>query len=276
MKKTLFAGLLLFSHTAWSQTKNEVTIKVGYIPETVYTVSENTSVNMTMTYSGPDDFLDALREQGVENPTHVNNIAQKTMEFRTGKLTKKGNFPVELRFLSVGEDLKRILKEGTVVYGKGTPNAFPVFDSISGNYDKEFKKMFLQSLQSIMSQIKYPEQKMKIGESASIDTPLSLPIGPMALNMKITSTYKLLSIKGNEADFDVSMVYSLAGDMQGKDIKAGGNAKGKMLYLIDKSFYKDYTVDMNMNMEMNIDEGVNLYLLMKMVTKVSADIKANK
>jgi hypothetical protein len=271
MKKLLFT--LLCSGGLMAQSTTGVALKMRYTPQTVYTVVQNSATNMTMTFSGAEEVLNELKEQGIDNPIVQNNAGESVIEFSTGKLSQ-GGFPVEMRFVSTtDENLKKVLKPNTVIYGHGTTDNFPVFDSISDiSLDEKFRDMLLETMQSVMSQIKYPEEKMQVGQSATLKTPVTLPVGPVVLNIDINSTYTLKSIKGNIANFDMDIVCVFNGSFEGHNIVAGGSGTGTLAYDTAAEYYKSYGIDVTMQASFE-DQGVALNINMNQKTSATADIK---
>ena len=94
---------------------------------------------------------------------------------------------------------------------------------------------------------------MKIGKSVSIETPLSIPVAGLTIDMGITTNYKLLSITNDVADFDVTQVYTMKSKITKYTIKATGSGKGKLLYDVLNNYFLRYQVDIEMGMNMKLD-----------------------
>ncbi len=139
----------------------------------------------------------------------------------------------------------------------------PTLDSIVSNgLSDELKKTILQTMQATFSQINIPERKVKVGEVFSLDTPLSIPIAGMQLDMTITTTYKLLSILNNVADFDISQAYTMKMSTTKFPMNATGTGKGKLLYDVIHNFNLKYQIDMEISANAKI-EKIELDLLCK-------------
>ena len=164
------------------------------------------------------------------------------------------------------------IPDGTIIYGKGTVNNLPILDSItSKGLSEELKKTIMQTMQSFFTQLKIPERRVKVGDVFDLDTPFSIPIAGMQMDMTITTTYKLLSIKNNVGDFDVSQICTLKTSTTKFPMNATGTGKGKLLYDTVKNFNLKFQIDMEMLATMKI-EKIELEVKSKMEMLQSAKI----
>lgn len=270
MKKLLLA--LLCTGAVVAQTPTEVALKIGYVPQKVYTILQNNTNTATITFSGPDEVIEALKEQGIENPTIEKETNENVLEITTGKLNPKGDFPLEMRVISTdNERFGVVLGPNAVIYGHATTNNFPVLDSLSG-VEQQYEQALLQSMRAVLSQIKYPEQKIKVGQSASINTPMSIPMGGIVLTMDINSTYTLKSINGHMADYDMDIVCTLNGNFGKRNVVGGGSGKGVMTYDTSNNYYKSYNMDISMQASIE-NEGVTINFKIDQNVSGEAEIK---
>jgi hypothetical protein len=272
--KNVFLLLLVISiQLSLAQTKNELVFKIQYNPETKYDQTLDQTSHLEMKYAGEADFIQTLKEKGVQNPTIVDNHSIIESVMKTGKLTNKTYFPLTIEFLkTTNSDNKTQIPDGTIIYGKGTLGNMPTLDSIvSKGLSEEFKKGLLQTMQATFSQINIPERKVKVGDVFDIDTPLSIPLANIQMDMTITTTYKLLSIKNNVADFDVSQVYTMKANTTKFPMDATGTGKGKLLYDVINNFNLSYQIDMEMSANVKI-EKIELDIKSKMEMIQSAKI----
>jgi hypothetical protein len=256
--------LLLFTVFQFSlaQTKNELQFKVQYNPETKYDQTLDQTSHFEMKYSGDPEIIQVLKEKGMQNPTITDNHSVIKSVLKTGKLTNKTYFPLTIEFLkTTNSDNKIQIPDGTIIYGKGTPGNMPTLDSIvSKGLDQELKKNIMQIMQSTFAQINIPERKVKVGDVFSLDSPLSIPLAGMQLEMTISTTYKLLSIKNNVADFDVVQAYTMKTNTTKFPMNATGTGKGKLLYDIINNFNLQNQIDMEMSANIKIEKmELNLF-----------------
>lgn len=253
-----FSLLLLFISIQLSvaQNKNEFQFKIQYNPETKYDQTLDQTSYLEMKYAGEADFMQTLKEKGVQNPTIIDNHSIIESIMKTGKLTNKTFFPLTIEFLkTTNSDNKTQIPDGTIIYGKGTLGNMPTLDSIvSKGLNEEFKKGILETMKATFAQINIPERKVKVGDVFDIDTPLSIPVASLQMDMTITTTYKLLSIKNNVADFDISQVYTMKTNTTKFPMNATGTGKGKLLYDVVNNFNLKYQIDMEMSANMKIEK----------------------
>lgn len=256
MKKYISYLLILSHFFCNSQTQKEVTFKVQYKPDMKYNQMIEQKSQTNIKYSGSEDFLKKLKDKGVENPMITSTQSKIETIFKTGKEIKKKTFPLTIEFTkTVSSDGKIIIPDGTIIYGNGSNGNMPTLDSIvSKELDENFKKSLLQTIQSTLNQLSFPEKKIKIGDSFIRESPLSIPVSGSTIEMTITTYYKLLDIENNIANFDVSSVYTMKSVITKYDIKATGNSKGKMLYDIVNNNLTDYKTDTEMKMNFKLED----------------------
>ncbi len=273
MKNSFLLLFVISIQLSVAQTKNELQFKIQYNPDTKYEQTLDQTSHLEMKYAGEADFMQTLKDKGVQNPTIVDNHSVIESVMKTGKLTNKTYFPLTIEFLkTTNSDNKTQIPDGTIIYGKGTINNLPTLDSItSKGLSEEYKKTIMQTMQSFFTQLNIPERKVKVGDVFDLDTPLSIPITGMQMDMTITTTYKLLSITNNVADFDISQVYTMKTNTTKFPMNATGTGKGKLLYDVVNNFNLNYQIDMEMTANMKI-EKIELDIKSKMEMLQTAKI----
>jgi len=256
MKKSFLLLFVISIQLSIAQTKNELQFKIQYNPGTKYEQTLDQTSHIEMKYAGEADFLEKLKEKGVQNPTIIDNHSVIESIMKTGKITNENYFPLTIEFLkSTNSDNKTQIPDGTIMYGKGTLDNLPTLDSIvSKGLREDFKKGLLQTMQATFSQLNIPERTVKVGDVFDIDTPLSIPIANIQMDMTITTTYKLLSIINNVADFDISQVYTMKTNTTKFPINATGTGKGKLLYDAINNFNLSYQLDMEMSANVKVEK----------------------
>ncbi len=256
MKKLI--GLLIFLTQSLcnGQTQNSLTFKVQYKPETKYSSTIKQTSYSELTYSGSEEFLQKLNDKGVKNPTITNIESKIETVFKTGKSTDGINFPLTIEIVKTkSNDGKRVIPDGMLIYGHGSNGNMPTLDSIvSDGIKEEFKKTLLQAMQSTFSQLNFPERQVKIGESFSIESPLSIPIAGVTIEITMTTNYHLLRINNGIADFDVSQVYTLKTIIAKYTVNATGSGQGKLFYDVSNNYYLKYQTDNEMEMNLKLDQ----------------------
>lgn len=256
MKNTILLLLFIATQLSIAQNKNEFQFKIQYNPETKYDQTIDQTSHLEMKYSGDPEFTQILKNKGIQNPTITENHSVIESVFKTGKLSDKMDFPLTIEFLKTkNSNDKIVIPNGTIIYGKGTVGNMPTLDSIVSNgLSDEFKKTILQTMQATFTQINIPERTVKVGEVFDLDTPLSIPMAGMQLDMTITTTYKLVSLKNNVADFDISQVYTMKSNTTKFPMNATGTGKGKLLYDVIHNFNLKYQIDIEMSANIKIEK----------------------
>ncbi|HSY60621.1 MAG TPA: hypothetical protein VK796_02045 [Cytophaga sp.] len=226
------------------------------LPEKKYDQTIEQTSMAELTYIASKEFLQKLKAKGIENPTITNTNSVTESVVKTGQLNSDDRFPVTMEFVkTTSSDGKKTIPDGAIVYGHATTKTLPQFDSIvSDGLDAKMKSTILKTLESTFAQMALPERKVKVGESFSIKTPLALPIAGMNVEMDITTKYKLISVKNGMADFDITQVYTMKLNYSKYEIKGKGTGDGKLVYDIENSYNKKYSVNIDMTMGVKLDD----------------------
>lgn len=245
-----FTFFIFIASNIYSQER--VDFKVEYKPSYTYTQLTEQNSSQEITYLGSDEVLEKLKSKGIENPTVTNTLTLLKNINKTGKL-KNNEFSLKIEFKDTGEKkVKNIIPFGTVIYGKVKIGEKPTLDSVnSPKMDIEYKKVFLSTMQSVLSQITLPNKEIKIGETFTREMPLTFPIGSESLKMTNTITYKLIRIENNKAYFDIIQNYTINITDKKDDINANGIGDGVLIFDMTNNFYLKYELNSDINMEIN-------------------------
>lgn len=96
---------------------------------------------------------------------------------------------------------------------------------------------------------------MKVGESFTQVTPLTIPLAGTSIDMEITTIYKLINMTNQIANFDVDQKYvaKIAFDEGKFNVNADGGGSGKLIYDIPNHFATKFTLDIELNFEVKQD-----------------------
>jgi len=274
MKKIYaLAATTLFVVSAFAQ--KELDFKVDYKPLTAYNTTTTTNGAVTITFSG-EGAEDLVAAQGMENPMvqEVNNTMKGVLT--TGKLTGSTiPFSMELP-ADPGSDVAKMMPNGAKIYGKKEIGQTPVFDSISAKgAQKQFKDAMFEAMKATVSKSFIPAKKLKVGESFVQELPLSIPMGPMELQMTNKMTYTLTKIEGGKAYFDTKSVLTASTEVQGQELKGNGTGTGKVIYDIATSYNILQEDDVAMQMDMDM-QGIKMNIATKTKTSVATQITPAK
>ncbi|WJS96922.1 hypothetical protein NYQ10_10805 [Flavobacterium johnsoniae] len=276
--KKLFV-LLFISATIFNygQSNQILDFKAGYSPQTVYNQTTINSSDYEVTYSGSETFLETLKKNQVPNPTAIKSIMTIEIVSKTGKTDKEGTFPITIEYLkAVDGNGRTIIPSGTLLYGKTSETTLPKMDSIvAKDMEESMKNVIFQTVQSTFSQLVMPQKKLKIGESFVQESPLTLPIAGINIEMVITTVYKLKSMNSKNAFFDISQTYTMKMSDTRFDTSGSGIGNGDLIYDIPNHFMAENNLKMDFNLDLK-DTDFSIQLKSKSEFKQTSQISKNK
>ena len=266
MRKILL--LILAIITISCNGQEEIDFKVGHLPNHDYTLSQKQMSENIINYIATDEILQSLKNNGVENPTITKDTVLLKSISRTGSL--EGNeFPINIELL---ESNNPTLVSGTKFFGKSVNQKVKIDSIFSTTMDNEKKMMLMTAMESMLNQAEYPTRKIKVGESFKQNSPMSIPIGNVVIEMEINSTYTLTKVNNGIGHFDLDQIYILKTEIEDYEIKLSGNGNGKIQYDIEKQFFTKYFLEMEMNLKMDL-EPFSIELQTKSITDQKTEIK---
>lgn len=254
--KNLFFTVLTLSFLYSATAQQQVNFRIRYQPNTTYKQVITQGVETSLKYAGDPGVLKTLKKQGIENPTLTKKVSETEAAYKTFSTDSTGQFPITITFLkTTSSDGQKSIPNGTVVHGHSSVNDFPTVDSVqSDNLSAEFKKTLLQTMKSLFEQMKLPEKMLKIGESFTEETPITIPIGPMKLEMVIVTNYKLLSVSNGIANINITQTYVVKSEIMNADITGTGKGAGFIKYDIANTFNTYYELNSEMQMAAKIEK----------------------
>jgi hypothetical protein len=191
----------------------------------------------------------------IKNPT-ISKVKTKTdTELVTGKSSADKSFPVSLTYKkTMSLDGKNEIPEGSVVQGEITGDQLPIFSNVTSNtLDTDQKNQLLQTVQTTFEQFKFPEQRLKVGDQFSTDRPMEMAMEGSTIVIAVTTTYKLLSIKNEMAQFEISQSYQMTPKIMDNSFTGKGAGKGQLSYNIGISLITDYSIKTELEMNKKLD-----------------------
>ncbi len=274
--KKIIALIFVFATTLnYGQSNQTLDFKIRFTPQTIYNQTMANSASYELTYEGSEEFLNTFKSTGVKNPTITKSSVDVESVFKTGKINAEGNFPVVIEYIkSLDNKGNNIIPNGTLIYGKGSTSSLPKMDSIvAKGLDEASKNMIFEIVKSSFAQLALPEKKIKIGEAFSQESPITIPIGALNIDMSITTIYKLMSIVDKNAYFDINQVYTANISSENlNNIIVSGTGTGKMTYDIPNYFASESVVDMKLMFDLKQDEfsiKLNSATSIKQTAKIS-------
>jgi len=278
MKKIFALFFVLATTLNYGQSKQTLDFKIQFSPQTIYNQTTSNSSSNELTYKGSEELLNSLKSSGVKNPTITNQTINMESIFKTGKANAEGIFPVIIEYIKALDDKgNTIIPNGTLIYGKGSTTGLPKLDSIvAKDMDDVSKNTVFEIVKSSFSQLALPGKKLKVGEAFSEESSIQIPIGALNIDMLVTTIYKLTSIVGKNAYFDINQVYTANVTSDNlNNIIFSGMGTGKMTYDIPNYFASQMAVDMKLVFDLKQDEfGIQLHSATSI--KQTAKISKNK
>ncbi len=269
MKKFLAAILITAaSHFCYAQ---DVNFKVQYLPNHIYNLSGSITMNLNTDLSKVPQIADQLTKQGISEPINAVMVMELTGAINTGTASADKTFPftmnVNMPSMTVNVNGKQMpipmpKASATNIFGHISAEGRMSVDSLNGKkIPDSVAQKTLGMMNNMFKMVKFPDHPMKIGESFTQQIPFDIPM-LSGLSNNIATTYKLVSIDGNKANFDVTQDMNMHMDVKGKvNINLTGGGTGKMVYDISNNFFSTYTTNSNMQIAVkgdNVDVTGNL------------------
>ena len=265
MKNNTLLLLLLFITISCKKNTDEIDFKVGYSPNFQYIQTQKQLVENAVKYIASDEILENLKINGISNPDTTKSYVKLKSVLRTGR-ELNNSFPVNVEFI---ESNHSSLKKGTKLYGKSIKGVTKI-DSISAlDMTAKAKEAMLFTLENMMNEIKYPEQKVKIGESFENKTSMNMPIS-LPINIEVESIYTLKKIENGIGYFDLNhKIKSKTKDYRKSLVGIG---KGKIHYDIERNFFIKLYSEMKIDVEAELD-GFSIKLGIESIADQNTEIQ---
>lgn len=255
MRKLLIFLLLLFAFSCSTPKPEGLILKVQFQPEKTYQITTIRGTETVITYSGEDFAMRKLKSMNVKNPTTSTVRTKTDTELKIGKAQSDSICPITLTFnKTMSLDGKNQIPEGTVISGEIKSGDLPTFKSVtSTELDFDQKIQLLQLVRNSFDQFKFPDQRLKIGDEFSVDRPQSMAMEGSEIETVVTTTYKLISIQNDIAQFDLVQTYLMTPTRMDNSFSGTGNGIGKMSYNTDKMIVSEYSLKTEITMNKKLD-----------------------
>ena len=266
--KKIYLFILLTSVITSCKSQEEINFKVGYLPNFNYTLTQKQISENNVKYIASKEMLQNLQNYGVENPTITKDTVLLKSISKTGSLNEN-EFPIDIELLETNNP---ILIKGTKFYGKSVNQQIKLDSISSSTMDSEKKRFLLPAMESILNQIKYPNVKIKVGESFEQKNPMSMPIANVTITMEINSTYTLKKVENGIGYFDIEQVYSIISADKDYKMEVEGTGSGKIDYDIEKQFFTNFYLEMGMKLKTELEDFIIEYQT-RSITDQNTEIK---
>jgi len=188
---------------------------------------------------------------GIKSSNASSRKIQTASVLTTEKLLDKTYIPLTLEITrSSSSDSRLDIPQGIVLNGESANGDMPEFSSVkSGKPASMDEKAILTSVQNSFSQLALPEKKLKIGDSFTTESTLTIPMEKSHVGIAVTNTYKLTGVSNGLASFDVTQNYAMNQLRMDNSFKGTGTGHGKLTYWVEKNMLSVY--ELNSELEIN-------------------------
>jgi len=255
MRKTIPLLLLLIQFSCSKPKPEGLVLRVQYQPQTKYLISTIRGTETVITYSGQEIAMQKLKSMNIQNPTVSKVKTKNNAELITTERLKDNRIPLSLTYKkTMSLDGKAEIPEGTIIFGEIKNDQLPFFNAVaSSSLNKDQQKQLLEIVRNTYDQFKFPEQKLKIGDQFSMDRPVSIPMEGSVINTVITTSYKLVTINNDLAQFEINQKYKMTPQMMDNSFTGKGTGKGQLSYDIPNRIITDYAVKTEVEMNKKLD-----------------------
>lgn len=276
MNKVIYILIIACFTSCKAQKGDGVLLNPTLKPGLNYSSTVITENNSTIEYLGNQGVIDNLAKKGIEHPiTSISSTVLKS-SMRTGEKQQNGSYKLECSYDTVRTNLSGSITklkdennliekmEGAKAFGFINNNHIKI-DSIVNLDDESLKATLEQSVSNMLGQIEFPNRKVHIGESFTIETPMKMPTeNGVVMDMKITNTYRLDSINETIAFFNIDQLIESTTSLEETELEMNGSGVGKLYYNIKYDTYELYETEIVMN---SIVEVSGIKVKTKAITK---------
>ncbi|HET7000361.1 MAG TPA: hypothetical protein VFI33_03600 [Puia sp.] len=261
--KNFLAGLGCLFIFSFGFGQGAVHFTMGLLPNNSYDQSVNQKIRIELNLdSSTADMIEKMEANGVKNPTVQEQEINMEAVTVSGSLNKQtGRIPVTMSIIKSDGNLASMLTPETKFLGSTRLNEMPVYDSISGITLQENQKQQILKAMSSLSQINLPNKSLVPGQSDTLHTPISIPVGSIVMKMDYITIYHLKSIREKTALFDVDANFVLNMEVKDLPMSGYGSGSGSMEYDMEKHYPVVYKLKYKIIMRI-AREGLILHMNM--------------
>jgi hypothetical protein len=259
MKKISFLFLLV---TALGANAQDGTVfKMKYLPDHKYGAVLGMTMNLNLSMTGDDNMIAKLKAQGINLPVALNVDLKLNGDVTTGATGANNGFPLTVAYnlqdlnLEIGGNKIDPLKGKGVaikIYAHDNADGKITADSTFVNDKRDTSKNSLSGmLNSLQSQIKFPDHPLKVGDTFTQEAPMGAAgmMGGAGSKTVVKSTYKLTGITDGKAYFDLVQTMDISVKIKTVNVSLTGTGAGKLVY----SIKDNYPLSMDDKMTVKLD-----------------------
>jgi hypothetical protein len=277
MKKLLLIALIACFNLSLAQEK--VKFEMAYLPNHQYNLETKSLTTILMDAQVDEATKKQLASAGMAFPLKMEVIQDIMVAQKTGAVNDKKEIPLTLEYLKMDSKQTMAGKEmpmgdnplkGAKITGFVDGSNKMRFESYGeGQIDEQMKTTITKMIDQLQTNIQFPKDPIKIGDQFEQIIPMEIPVqGSGVLKMNSKTIYKLMSIQGGVANFDLIQTITMDMTMEQGGMSADGAGTGKMTFDVKKKFMSTYNT--SIDMEMLIKAGG---MDMNMKTNTVTDVK---
>ncbi|PJJ83360.1 hypothetical protein [Mucilaginibacter auburnensis] len=261
MKKAFILGLACF-FAQGVLAQQSVKFSVKYLPMRTYATSYKMDMDMNMNIDDAS-VAKAMKDAGQPAAMLMKMNMNMGFDINTKAQDAKKDVPFKMTY-------KEVAMSGSM-NGQALPLPQSSITGVSllGHYANQTKKIEIdgleggtleaakkaeaeQILSQVFNQFNFPDTTLKVGDTFTQETPLSVPIAGNNTQVMTKVKYTLKSIQGNQATFDIDQVVDMKMAMpQTGEMVMKGGGKGEMVYDIAEKFPVSSKTNMDFNFKMS-------------------------
>lgn len=249
MKKLFLISLLIIGFQMIAQ--EAVHFNMHYKPDTKYISETNLSLEATTIHSGSDSYMRYLKEAGIDTISKSYETMNIKMELKVLSKDQQGVSSAEMKYISLETNgIENTFVTGMTAVGTIEGNNLPVFTSLKdSNFDTHFEKEFIQGVNQMFEQIKFPNVVLEIGDIYEDSMPFVMPTGNLEMNMDLNSIYKLKEVKGNRALIELTQMGGINFSEDGNDYSGEYKGQGYFFYNLNFDIIEESTLKYSFNVD---------------------------
>lgn len=284
MKKILAITLLFICLGKIMGQQQEILFSPEFQPNKKYEIVMNINENIIMTLDSIDKIeRERILEQlgGKESMSFSLRTGTKNKIFTKEKFENKLPFEMNVQVLEtevkMGDSV--ILKKDSLssssskIYGFLYDKIKVKVDSVVNNsLTDSLKKTVASMMENTYTNVAYPVEPMKIGNSFTQEVPMNIAIpGFDSIEMIVVTTYKLTDVIGNKVFFNLVQNLKMKSDNTSMTMFIKGEGKGKLEYDIQNKITSLVQSKIDIQGNYNIQE-INFTMTGKLETSITNNI----
>lgn len=268
--------------SSFLNAQRSVKFENAFYPNKKYENINYTITKSYMNFEGDKNFIEALKEQGVNTPIISETTIESISEIET-KNEKNNQIPFVTYFKKVSktqnmngtETTEPDTLEGSYIYGYYKNRKNTIIDSIqSEKINAETKEFLKSAIENATEGISYPENPLKIGDTFEQNLPMDFPFADLGkISFIINTKYLLKEIKNDIAFFDTKINFIMTSQIPNIELTSNGTGTGVVEYDITDKFTSYNTSKYILELNATLKENLKFQVKSEAESKYTLKIK---